>query len=78
MSELKAALGKLLSVNPAHLVVTDVWAGKICRFFADDESISEIRRGDSIFVYEIPAAAQPGQRLVPVIHFQKRADYQYR
>lgn len=80
IAELKTAISKLVGINTKRLVVTDVWTGKICRFFADDEMVTDIRRGDSIYVYEIPELEQlgPNHRLVQVIHFQYKQDMRFR
>jgi len=76
MAEFKAAVAKLTGISVKRLVVTDVWSGKICRYFQDEELVSEIRRGDTIFVYEIPEYENGSQtvRLIQIIHYQIRKD----
>jgi hypothetical protein len=77
ISDFKAAVSKLTKISAQRLIVTDVWTGKICRYFVEDELVSDIRRGDAIFVYDIPEYETMGHvntRLVQVINFQFRKD----
>lgn len=56
--DLVRKLSELSGVSAKKLVVAEVYANKIYRFFSEDSGISDIRANDHIFVYEVPYADQ--------------------
>ncbi|GAA5864946.1 hypothetical protein JCM3774_003920 [Rhodotorula dairenensis] len=49
---LKSAVGKLLDIEPKHLILTEEWKGKFYRDWHDDEMVTEIGEHDRIILYE--------------------------
>lgn len=49
---LKSVVGKLLDIEPKHLILTEEWKGKFYRDWHDDEMVTEIGDNDRIILYE--------------------------
>ena len=66
---LKSTVGKLLDIEPKHLILTEEWKGKFYRDWHDDEMVTEIGDNDRIILYETtipyPQPRRFGMRSAP-------------